>query len=792
MTLDSDNSHPDSNRFEPAFPTLIALGILGFWIVILSLPMLNGQYLAGPFSDQYATGYAFRHWGAEQWRNTGSIPLWNPLIFGGMPFVAAMHGDIFYPTAWLRLVFPTTAALNLGFFIHYILAGFFTYAFLRRLRVAWSGCVVGGLSYQLSGVIATYVQPGHDGKLYVTALLPLALLALVLALRERRFEGYALFAGTVGLGLLSPHFQMMYYLLLVAGLFALYLTFGEPDQRTISEKFAGLGLALAAVIIGFGVAMIQILPFLDYLPFSPRAEGYGGFEDSASYAIPWSHVGEFFLAGFVGDRTTYWGANPLKLHSEYLGLSVLALAVLGALGNKRHLVIWLGSTGLLLLLVALGSSTPFYRLWWEVMPFVKQTRAPGMALYVVSFVLAVLAALGVERVELRHGVRHATAWIGIGGVIALLGAVGAFGALAESFAQGGELATARLAQIEMAREGIRWGAVSAGLGLVIVGVLAALYAKGKIALGVLGLLTAGVVSADLWRNARSFWVYSDVQNELFAGDEIVQHLQGSSEPYRVFDMGFFARRDAYPGSSLMAQGVPQLFGHHGNELRHFDELWGGKNRWVNFGNTNLWDLYAIDYLLVPSGIPELDSIPGYTPVSGYVRTSAGVPTRLYERNAVKYARLVPGGIKLPESQIIPTILSPRFSADLVVVFDESTDVQVESLSQLPDPFAVEARVEDWEPGRMRITLQPAAPRDGYLLVSENYYPDWRAMVDDVDVPVYRGDHSLITVPVSAGARSIELRFESDDYRTGRRITFASVLIVLLGGVAPLVRGRSRG
>ncbi len=66
------------------------------------------------------------------------------------------------------------------------------------------------------------------------------------------------------------------------------------------------------------------------------------------------------------------------------------------------------------------------------------------------------------------------------------------------------------------------------------------------------------------------------------------------------------------------------------------------------------------------------------------------------------------------------------------------------------------------------------------------------MVDDVDVPVYRGDHSLITVPVSAGARSIELRFESDDYRTGKRITFVSVLIVLLGGMVPLVRGRTRG
>ena len=80
-------------------------------------------------------GYSFRLYGAEMFRQTGSIPQWNPYLFGGLPFIAAMHGDIFYPTAWLRWVLPMDTAMNLGFAIHLVLAGFAMYLLLRALRV---------------------------------------------------------------------------------------------------------------------------------------------------------------------------------------------------------------------------------------------------------------------------------------------------------------------------------------------------------------------------------------------------------------------------------------------------------------------------------------------------------------------------------------------------------------------------------------------------------------------------------------------------------------------------------
>ncbi|MGD2136129.1 MAG: hypothetical protein PVF27_08215, partial [Gemmatimonadales bacterium] len=461
---------------EPRWPTLTAFAALSVGIVLLSLPMWSGQFLAAPWSDQYATGFAYRAWAAEQWRALGHVPLWNPGIFCGLPFVGAMHGDIFYPTAWLRLVLPTALAMNLGFVVHYLLAGWFMYLLLRLLKVSWAGSVAGAFAYQLSGVIGSYVGPGHDGKLFVTALFPLALIALLLAFRRRRFEGYALLALTVGLGVVSPHPQMLYYLLVAAGIFALYLAFGEKSAMTTREALVGLALALGAVVLGFGIGMIQVLPFYQYIPFSPRADTYRGFQDAASYALAWTHVPELFLSGFVGTSQagTYWGGNPIKLHSEYLGLATVALAILGLTApHRRRLVLWLGAIGALMLLVALGAGTPFYRLWYEVMPFMKKVRAPGMALYLVAFVVAVYAAFGVERLERGEGKRYALAWMVIGGLVVLLGAVGMVDGVAHFLAQGVDAAGGRaVAAADAASSAIRVGAAVSGFALLLTGLAA--------------------------------------------------------------------------------------------------------------------------------------------------------------------------------------------------------------------------------------------------------------------------------------------------------------------------------
>ncbi|HEX5819790.1 MAG TPA: hypothetical protein VFY20_12970, partial [Gemmatimonadales bacterium] len=166
-------SHPDvpeSAPFTPRWPFLTALAVFVVAMLALCWPMLAGQFLVGPMSDQFSAGYGFRLFGAEFFREHGRIPEWNPYLFGGMPFIAAMHGDIFYPTAWLRWILPVDTAMNLGFALHFVLAGAALYLFLRAIGSSWTAALVGGLAYQMTGILASLVKPGHDGKLFVSAL----------------------------------------------------------------------------------------------------------------------------------------------------------------------------------------------------------------------------------------------------------------------------------------------------------------------------------------------------------------------------------------------------------------------------------------------------------------------------------------------------------------------------------------------------------------------------------------------------------------------------------------------
>src|SRR3989442_12297266 len=79
------------------------------------------------------------------------------------------------------------------------------------------------------------------------------------------------------------------------------------------------------------------------------------------------------------------------------------------------------------------------------MPLVSRTRAPGMAFFVVAFVVAIFAALGVDRALGQDGRRAMTPTLIIGAIVALLALTGAWGHVAESLASGIQAASGRAA-----------------------------------------------------------------------------------------------------------------------------------------------------------------------------------------------------------------------------------------------------------------------------------------------------------------------------------------------------------
>jgi hypothetical protein len=306
---------------------------------------------------------------------------------------------------------------------------------------------------------------------------------------------------------------------------------------------------------------------------------------------------------------------------------------------------------------------------------------------------------------------------------------------------------------------------------------------GKLRSYAAGAALGGVLVADLWSIDRHFFDFKAPASELFADDALTAKLRREPKPFRVLDVG------VYPGSVLMAYSVQSVLGYHGNEVRFYDDLLGGKNVWRNHANPNLHDLLAVRYLLLPDSL----AVPGYHRIAGPTPTRHGSTGVLYRRDTIPdYVRVVPAAAKLPADQVVPTVIDLRFPLNDVVLLPDTASVSPEPIrGGVPDTTPVRATLTEWKPGSMRIALQGRDTRARYLLVSETWYKDWHARVDGTPAPVHRGNHALMTIVIPPGAREVALDFESPEYARGKVISLLALLAIAgLYGWTLLTRRRA--
>jgi len=369
----------------------------------------------------------------------------------------------------------------------------------------------------------------------------------------------------------------------------------------------------------------------------------------------------------------------------------------------------------------------------------------------------------------------------------VLAMAGVFGNMAGSLAHGQPIAGGD----------IMFGAVTSAIALAAAAGLAWAGLLGRLRPAQWTIALALVIGADLWVNAMQFWTYSTLDRDLYRPDAVTERIKATpgAAPARALDLGALMGprpQPAYPGAVLMAEDVPQLLGVHGFEIRYFVDVMGGRDEWRNLGNLNLWDLFAVRWVIVPAAAQGLDSLPGFARVLRDVPTATG-GAHLFERTApAPYARIVSAAANLDSAQVVGTLVDPRMAIDRVVLLDARDSFPAPPVTALPPASPARATVTRWEPGRMSIALDPAPPAASYALVAENWYPDWHATVDGAPARVLRGDWTLITVPVPAGAKAIELTFSSRAFRLGKVITWFSLILVLGAVIGPAAWQRRHG
>jgi Bacterial membrane protein YfhO len=331
---------------------------------------------------------------------SGSLPLWNPYVFCGMPLHAAAQGGLLFPLNWFYLAFSTPTATNLMMLSTYAAAGLGALLYARRSGSSVAGSLVTGLVWQFSAFMVC--QIGHTNVAQTAACLPWVLWAV---------EGYGatgsrrrgvLLAALVALQSFAGHQQTFAYSLLLAAAYSLVLARARAETR--GRYLRSLALVAAGVLL----SAVQIVPTFELLRNSPRvAASYDFF---TSFSMPRRfllNVFAPFLSG-GGDgrlfRAPYVGPAFFGEYVAYVGVVALMLTALAFVIKPDARTCFWVAAAIVALALALGGNAPLglYHVIYYA-PVLNLFRVPARHLLEAEFALAVLAGRGLTAVAARRG-----------------------------------------------------------------------------------------------------------------------------------------------------------------------------------------------------------------------------------------------------------------------------------------------------------------------------------------------------------------------------------------------------
>jgi hypothetical protein len=402
----------------------------------------------------------------------------------------------------------------------------------------------------------------------------------------------------------------------------------------------------------------------------------------------------------------------------------------------------------------------------------------------------VLAAVGSERLLNRAPkTSYLVGWAIAAAVVGVLALAGFFSGIGSAFVPEG-----RQAALNANAAAVTVGAWRSFffVALAVAGVYA-LY-RGKLRPDIAGAVLATVVLLDLWSVVRLYWGFSPRAAVLYASDATIEYVKSQPQPGRVLPVPTGASEVAYhdpmiSGDGLMVHRVRNALGYHGNHIARYGLLGSDDQRlWLS---PRFWQLANVKYLLTNE--PTLEK-QGFKKLVGPAKNAAGTTVFLYELPGENpLAWVTPAIVKAGDEQVFGTLYHERYDPRTAALFDTSAAVQVTSnLQRPPEPLSIQVSVKTFEPGHIALELSAPAPAGAALVVSENYYPGWKATADGRAATTGRADLSLIGVELPAGARQVDLTFSSHPYEAGRAVTIASVLLSLLILGAGVVAGKRQG
>jgi hypothetical protein len=529
-------------------------------------------------------------------------------------------------------------------------------------------------------------------------------------------------------------------------------------QSLVSTLLRAIGRLLPALLLALALAAAQLLPTLEFIARSPRADmSY----EAVSFGLPLHELVSLVYPGYFGGSPEYVGILPMIL----IGLAL-------ALGRPRRDVIFWAATGLLAMLLAFGGNTFLYSIFYLAAPGFDAVRDQERAFLVYALSAAILSGYGaLALVSPLDRARRAT--LGrYGRGLRILFGVGL--ALTALFFYGWLASQQRDLFGGVLRHHV-FGLILLAGSLILLALrpMRALRRPWGMAL-LAGWIAFNLFSIN-WRfnleqpGAAGPYVLTPLTDTL----RVLTQAAAAPEPVRIASAGLL------PGGAGAATvyGLQDIAGNTPLHLAAVEAFEAGVPEWRR------WQLLNVHYVLSGRDLdgpgltrvfPAGDSLP---PPQGQVRVYAmGDPfPRAWVVHGVE--------VIADERAALARLGADEFDLRRMAVVAEPLT------TPLSDPAGAgsTARVAAFAPNEMTVEVSAAA--DGLLVLSEVYYPGWQASLDGAPATLVRADGLLRGVPVPQGQHIVRVWYAPGSVWLGLAVS-GLALAVSVGGLVAAARRRA--
>jgi hypothetical protein len=605
----------------------------------------------------------------------------------------------------------------------------------------------------------------------------------------------------------TQHFQIVFYAILF-----LFFLFIYPYIKLFIDKEYKRGLS---ILTKFSVAIILTIltssqPFLsikEYTPYSTRggnpvvidkeletAQQSGGV--SFDYATKWSlapsEIMDFFIQRFHGGISGetydgseypqftgkqvpgYWGKKPFSGNYAYMGMILFIFAVIGVIRNRKDVfVISLTVFTVFSLFLSFGRHFPeLYKIFFYYLPYFSKFRAPAMMANITFIAVLILSGYGLKSFlsfEYPKDTRLLLSILGFSIAVPLIvlfmkdsftfmlpdevkqydqNSIGMIKSIRNEFLTAD---TVKLLWILIFTSGamllyfFRKIKVEVFTILIMIFVLFELGSANKRAAGKIKLINQNQLEATLFRSS-SVTDYLKKQPKTDRAIVLGSEYQSNQFAY------FYPTINGY--SAIKMQNVQDIIENNIFAAQTPDKI-----------NWSIIDMLGGKYVvlnqqvLMPNLRPIVNDGQNFLYQNMTVLPKAWFIQKLTEMNT-------------PES-LIRKMNEISFNPASEALF-----IKGKGLNESVFDSSGSASLIKNTPNRIELKVSNSS--EGFLVISEVYYPEgWQALLDNKKIEIFKVNHLLRGVKIPAGEHQLVLEFKPQTYYSGLKMVWAGNIIILL-------------